>query len=287
MRSIRRSLLYAALLLSAGHACAQLADGLYRIPADPTGKMIEDQDGVLRNLGRSVDFSKVTASCHSLNNHNDRFQLRLEMPYDPSLKSGAVLVRGGKGFKSSGGGSSGEEKSSLSFYINSSAYAKVLTRFLNCELQLRRHPKHQFRVTFQLNEGKEDLSPGEEAVVNLRIENVGENVVAFWSGGRNRGSRNNQYVFAGEINGEPLKDHGSYSHFGGLSFPVRLEPGESFESSVDLRKWFSLKQTGHYTIYGSYFLRFIEPAEPGEWDILETLWEDYATASFSFRIKDK
>jgi len=209
------------------------------------------------------------------------------MPYDPALKSGAVLVRSGKGFKSSGSGSSGAETSSVYFYINGSAHAKVLARVLDSEIWFRRHPKHQFRVEFQLGKGEAVFSPNKEAIVTLRIENVGENTVAFWSGDRNRGSRNNQYVFSGEINGEPLEDHGNYSHFGGLSTPVTLEPGKSYESSVDLKEWFSLDEPGHYTVYGSYFLRFIEPAEPGEWKMHETLWEDYATADFSFRIKDE
>jgi hypothetical protein len=209
------------------------------------------------------------------------------MPYDPTLKSGAVLVCGGLGFKNDGSGSSGKETSSVHFKINGSAHAKVLARFLNCEPQFRRHPKHQFRVTFQLNGGEKKFRIGTEATAKLLIENVGENTVAFMSGGRNRASRDNQYVFAGELNGKPLVDIGHYGHYGGLAFPVRLEPGETFESKVDLKKWFSLDEPGHYTIYGSYYVRFIEPADkPGEW-LFDTIWEDYVTDSFYFRLVEE
>jgi len=56
-----------------------------------------------------------------------------------------------------------------------------------------------------------------------------------------------------------------------------------FEDKVSLQKWFSFTESGIYEIHGSYYLDFQEP-EDGPW---KTIWEDYASADFILKIKDR
>ena len=66
-------------------------------------------------------------------------------------------------------------------------------------------------------------------------------------------------------------------HMGGLSVPVTLAPGKSFEiPSVDLKKWFKFDETGYYKIRGSYYMRFGLPKKDDWHD-----WEDFACAEFT------
>ncbi|MGJ8641599.1 MAG: hypothetical protein ACSHYA_19565 [Opitutaceae bacterium] len=129
---------------------------------------------------------------------------------------------------------------------------------------------------------KETYTVGEPVVANLRIKNVGDQPLGFMKGGRNRAARDCQYRFSGFLNGlSPLVDIGDYYHEGGLAFPVLLEPGEVFEDQIDFAKWFEFSEAGHYELHGSYYMRFIKPSNPGDWELL-TIWEDYVSSDFGF-----
>ena len=82
----------------------------------------------------------------------------------------------------------------------------------------------------------------------LRIENTGKAVVGVQLGGRQRGARDNQFVFSIARNGKPvaIKDA---PDFGGRSTIGKLEPGKHLDVTCpDLRAWADLDLPGYYTI---------------------------------------
>jgi hypothetical protein len=84
--------------------------------------------------------------------------------------------------------------------------------------------------------------------VVLRIENAGQAVLGVQLGGRQRGARDNQFVFAIARNGKPvaIKDA---PDFGGRSTIGKLEPGKHLDVACpDLRAWADLDLPGYYTI---------------------------------------
>jgi hypothetical protein len=100
-------------------------------------------------------------------------------------------------------------------------------------------------------------------------------------GGRNRGMRDNQYVFSATREGKPVSDFGTSLNFGGLAGRVVLKPGDTFEDIVSLNKWFTFETPGKYEIKGSYYLNFVAQ------NTFSTIWEDHAIAQFSVTIGDK
>ena len=113
--------------------------------------------------------------------------------------------------------------------------------------------------------------------MTLAIENVGRIPVSFRVGGANRGSRDNQFGFTAYGPMGAVPDTGDPVHFGGLSYNTMLKPGETFRKEVDLRKWFTFKQPGRYTITGTYDLVFSDPANG---DYLP-IWLDKAASTFT------
>ena len=95
-----------------------------------------------------------------------------------------------------------------------------------------KHPGHQMLVEFI--PAKAEFSLGEAITVYLHITNVGDHPYAFIEGGRQRGSRDNQFAFSAEFYDKMLPDIGNPVNFGGLGFPVAVKPGRTKEISIDL-----------------------------------------------------
>jgi len=87
--------------------------------------------------------------------------------------------------------------------------------------------------------------------VKLRVKNAGQTTLGFVVGGRQRGPRDNRFVFKVSRNGTPvaIKDA---PDFGGISFYKALKPGEGHELAVDLRSWADLAIPGHYAVDVTY-----------------------------------
>ena len=84
--------------------------------------------------------------------------------------------------------------------------------------------------------------------VVLRIENAGKTMVGVTLGGRQRGARDNQFVFAIARNGTPVKIKDA-PDFGGISTIKAIEPGKHHDVTCpDLRAWADLDVPGYYTI---------------------------------------
>jgi hypothetical protein len=88
--------------------------------------------------------------------------------------------------------------------------------------------------------------------VVLRVENVGKTTVGFMIGGRQRGARNNRFIYAISKNGKPLKIKDA-PDFGGIGFYEELKPGAHVDvKCADLREWVDFDVPGYYTIEAKF-----------------------------------
>ena len=86
----------------------------------------------------------------------------------------------------------------------------------------------------------------------MTIKNSSEEPFTFRKGGRQRGARDNQFLFEATQDGAALPDIGDGWHRGGKSQMVTIDPGKNYEITVDMRKWFALDQPGTIRIQGHY-----------------------------------
>jgi len=264
---------------------AQAENGIYERSQDTSAASIKTQDGQQVRLGERRTLQILKTEMFSQNNENTRFYLSVTIPYDPSLgPSSYILFVDGTAYRQGGSGSSQNETSSLSFYVAGDDRAQQVAKYFGISVRYRRHPGHQFQVSFI--PAKQEFDTGEEVIVTLRITNVGANAVSFMQGGRNRAERGNQYVFSARYSGKQVEDVGSSYHFGGLASRRVLKPGDEFEDKVSVQKWFSFKDVGIYEIHGSYYLDFQDP-EDSSYSLWRTIWEDYASADFTVTIKER
>jgi hypothetical protein len=257
-------------------------NGIYLDARGDPAAQIKCQDGRDLSLGARQELKIQKSEISSQNNANDRFYVQLTIPYDESLDAASyILVVSGTAYRQSGSGSSQKETSSLYFYISGDENAKQVAEFLKTPVIYRRHPQHNLRISFIPT--KQEFSAGEEVTATLQITNVGTNRISFMKGGRNRASRDNQYVFSARHNGKQVDDIGTSYHFGGKASRLVLKPGDVFEDKISLSKWFAFDKAEMYEIHGSYYLDFNDP-EAQSW---RTIWEDYVAADFIVRITEQ
>lgn len=264
-----------------GLGAEQPQDGIYLRAEGEPAPVIVSEDGrrIFLGAGRNLKIEK--GEFFSQDNANTRFSLSLTVPYDKSIgPSSYVLLVDGNAYPQSGSGSSGEESSSLHFLIQGEDAAKQVSKYLATPLNYRAHPRHTLQVSFR--PARREYFLGDEVAATLRIQNAGTNTVAFMKGGRNRAARDNQYMFSAQLQGKQVKDIGSSDHFGGLAVRRVLKPGEAFEDTISLGKWFAFDSPGWYEIHGSYYLNFVDPLS----DSWTTIWEDYVAADFTVSVKE-
>jgi hypothetical protein len=165
-----------------------------------------------------------------------------------------------------------------------------IAQYFRTKVQKRRHPGYLMLVEYIPD--KEEFSAGEPVIVTLRITNVGHTEFAFMEGGFQRGSRDNQFAFSAELVGgedvggkrvgKMVPDTGNPLNYGGFELPVRLQPGESHDVQVDLAGWFNFERDETYNLRGSYYMQLVDPNDTD----LDTIWEDYACAEFTVKMKD-
>jgi hypothetical protein len=259
---------------------ADFDNGIYLISRQASAPKVKNQEGQERHLGEKRTLPIKKTELFSQDNANTQFALSLTIPYDAKLDSSTyLLVVDGIAYDQNGSGSSQQESSSLFFTISGEEKAKQVAKYLGASIVNRKHPHHNLRVRFLPS--KREFAPGAEVTATLQITNVGTNAVGFMKGGRNRAIRDNQYVFSARFNGKQVEDIGSSGHAGGLASRRVLKPGETFEDTISLSKWFAFDKKGTYEIHGSYFLEFSEP----ESDSWRTIWEDYVSADFMISVK--
>ena len=255
-----------------------VGNGFYRLSWNAPGPPVKLYDRTYY-AAEKLDLTVLKAEIGSTNNANTQFNLSVTIPLASQPELPVALFIGGMANPSYGRGSDGKN-AIIQFSIGDRQRAEQVASFLNIQTILHRHPQHELEISFRPVQA--EFHQGEQVSVIFHIRNVGENVIAFQEGGRNRAARDNQYVFSCRLNGRQVDDIGNSGHQGGISFVRKLKPGEVFEENVDLGKWFAFDKQGVYELLGSYYMDFIDPDRdaPPHFPI----WEDYATAEFSVKI---
>jgi len=262
-----------------------LADGFYRQSTDGCGIEVKTEDGRTLRIGEKVEFKILRALIFATNRENTRFSLWMQLPYEQGLEQlRHVWVYQGRIYGQSSSGSSGQEISDMNFSVQTEEAAQAVADHFKIVLRKNRHPGHQMLVTYTPT--KDVFAIGDSVEVRLQIKNVGTAEFAFMQGGRNRGSRDNQYTFAATDGDKSIPDTGSCRHLGGIARFVVVKPGEVFEDTVDLQKWFTFREKQYYCVTATYFMEFVDP-EKAKRNELESIWSDYATGEFYFQFSGK
>lgn len=256
------------------------ANGFYLNSTTAANPAIKTLEGRETHLGARRALTIRKADLFAQDNDNTRFDLSLSIPYDKDLGPDSyLLVVDGTAYEQAGSGASQRETSYLNFSIAGAEKAKQVASFLGTVPVYHKHPRHAMSVSYLPT--KPEFLPGEEVTVTLRIKNVGTEPFAFMKGGRNRAARDNQYVFSAYLAGKQVADVGDSYHLGGLAVRILLKPGEVFQDTISLKRWFAFSKPGVYEMHGSYYLNFVDPAR----DSFQTVWEDYASGEFYVTLK--
>jgi hypothetical protein len=228
-------------------------------------------------LGDPVTLDIPKAELKSLDNFNSAFWLTIMTPDAEKEEPPFVLVVENQRYRNSGQGVAGDGK----FYdfngINEKQ-ARQIAKYLRIKPQVRSHPGYRLAVQFRTE--KKNYALGEPVRVTMTVKNVGTNVLSFMARGIVR--RNDQFSFLATHNGRPLPARDRPTHAEWTQHRIQLKPQEEFEKEVELSDWFELDKDGQYTLLGAYYLEVVPNG--GTLATCRTIWEDYATGRFKFRI---
>jgi len=267
------------------------SNGLYYVSATGTGQTLHAPDGTAIEIGERAEIKILKAYVFANNNANTDFQVWLNTDdYPVHPKTGAmpktvVLRIGGHAYWYGGGGGKTGNYNEMQFAIHGREEAELAANGLSGNFVLRKPPGYRFFSQFVPT--KTEFQTNEPVLVRFSIENLDDRIIAFQNGGQQRGYRDNQYGFRAMFNwDQPVADIGSPENFGGLCQLVNLQPGKTFESEIDLKKWFAFDKAGTYAIHGFFALEFHTPDHTV--DSLSSrslLWSDYASADFTVIVK--
>jgi hypothetical protein len=270
-------------VLFLGSTCAALAqvppDGFYLRSADESAPFALTQGGTRVSLGPAQEVPIQSSRVYSEDNANSTFRVSVHIPLEGNRQATPyVLVVANRAYSPSGGGS-GPGYYAIGFRASGVDNALDISRFLSTPIAYRKHPGHQLLVSFT------PVLPSfrieDDVRVRFRIQNIGTNPISFMQGGHYRGStRDDQYTFSARLLGKQVQDIGSNIHFGGIAGIRVLKAGDVFEDEVNISKWFAFDKKGSYEVFGSYDLRFHDPA-----NARETVWTDYVSDRFLVKIE--
>ena len=216
---------------------------------------------------------KVTVMLSSAND-NQRFTLWIEAPVQRDGDDLCLNV-GHDWWSSNGTGGDGQ-RTVTSFQFDRTTAWRVAA-MLGIPVHERRKLddglRYSWRFPVEAKTNKKEAIP-----VVLRVDNAGKTTVGFLIGGRQRGPRDNQFVFTIARNGQPVTIKGA-PDFGGLASYKEMRPGEHVEVTCpDLRAWADLDLPGHYTIEARYAGELVKDGKwpntavgrANVWDIVAT-----------------
>jgi hypothetical protein len=260
-------------------------DGLYFTSPTNTGRSAKNDNGDTVWVGKKADLQILSANIYSQNNANTSFTVNLntsDCNVDPRE---LALFIGNHAYVPNGWGSNHGRNNSMQFVIKGEGEAKAAAKSLSVDCALRANPGYKYLAQFTPT--KEEFRTNDPVIVQLEIKSLDDRAFAFQRGGQQRGARDNQYGFRAMFNNtKPVPDVGEPANFGGMWGLETVEPGQTFEAKVDLRKWFAFDKPGTYYIHGFYAMAFYPAAKKSEssmpWNLI---WSDYASADFQVVIK--
>lgn len=265
--------------------------GLYYVSTNETGQTVETAGGSTIRLAEKAPMQILKANVYSENNANTDFLVWLstsDYPVDPTtgaMPKPVMLRVGNRAYSCNGSGGRTGMYNDMQFNIKGQNEAETAARSLFVGCILRKPPGYKFLATFTPE--KSAFTLNEPVLAMLSIKNLDDRTISFPNGGSQRGYRNNQFGFRTMFNyAKPVADIGDPVNFGGLVQQVNLKPGKTFETEVDLKKWFAFDKAGTYAIHGFYGLNFFAPGDgPESFSPQNILWSDYASDDFTVTIK--
>ncbi|MBI3822223.1 MAG: hypothetical protein HY289_06030 [Planctomycetes bacterium] len=270
-------------------AAKKPADGIYLVHEKGDGlKVTRNDTGATIVLGERLTDHFRAATMHSMANDNTRFSLHLEgagpFPAREPLGRAAIMMDG-RCFVIWGHSDRGLDGSrDVNTSVHGEDAARAVAKKLGIDANLRKHPGHNFFVTFEPD--KKSYQPGAPITLTMKIKNVGEKTVCFHDGGEQRGPRDNQFRFvamSGAGGGKAVPDTGDPNNFGGKGRYVTLKSGEVFQKTVSLDKWFKFEEADNYRITATYRLEFYDPTDR---KVRHVLWNDFATSECRVHVED-
>ena len=234
--------------------------------------------------GAAVETKNLQAHVYSENNANTDFSFRLD-----GVTNLVRLRISGHEYSCSGwGGAPKDTINVVWFKTHVQDEAEAIAKWFSVNCDLRSPPG--YKLTAQFVPLKPEYTTNEPVVVKFQLKNLDERTVVFQRGGLQRGRRDNQFSFSGQLsNKNGVRQALTASHaacFGGLSTLVPLDSGKLFEDQIDLKKWFAFDQPGTYLIHGSYLLDFYRAPLGKETDTpWNEIWSDYVSADFTIIAK--
>ena len=238
-RRVFGMVLLASPLAFAGKKKPELWSG--EILAKPEKGSIKVGDRHIRLRNRATPTELVMLST---SNDNQTFMLWVVLPLQH--ENDYQYVRVDNDWWSSQGTGRDSKQTTTSFTLDRAAARRIADAFgLHIHERTKLDDGLRYSWRFPPKASMDKTSP---IPVVLRIENAGKTAVGVTLGGRQRGARDNQFVFVISRNGKPvaIKDA---PDFGGISTISKLEPGKHLERTcADLRAWADLDLPGYYTI---------------------------------------
>lgn len=208
---------------------------------------------------------------------NSTFMLELTIPFDAkATPSSHVLVIGGKAYEGvcQGGG----ETSLLCFRMEGEERAQEVAK--NFGITIGRFTKPDYQLRVSITPTKPSFKRGEPVTATLRIVNGGTQYPLFTLDMSS--SRRDDYRFTARRNGQAVTDISFAGDRGGTNVPRLIEPGKTFEDTVNLGKWFEFREAGVYQIHGSYRMNFEASREAAlPW----VTWTEFAETDFVVTIE--
>jgi hypothetical protein len=274
------------LLCCARGPAADPENGIYAVKDDSDVRRIGPNIVQKIPLGPRIGRIPAEATIVSAANDNSRFFLILKniepLNFVPGF-SQIVAVVDGIYATPHGQSQRPDGTSDRSFTIQGMEAARKVAASLKVEPRLRTNPG--YRIEVRWTPDKSEYRAGEPITLKLELRNVGTTTLAYQDGGKQRGSRDNQFQFVARHaggQGPSVPDTGNPWHMGGIGGTLTLKPGESMTKTVQLDKWFKFTEPDTYRITGSFELELHDPA--GELPFRVPMWDDLATGECLIRI---
>lgn len=184
----------------------------------------------------------------STSNDNERLTVWLVLPLQ--RKTDYQYLKVGNDWWSSNGTGYDQKQTMTSFEVDRVTAERIATAFalvIHKRTKLDGDLRYTWRFPPKVATTSRDPIP-----IVVRIENTGTATVGISVGGRQRGPRDNRFVFAIARNGKTLAIKDA-PDFGGLMTYREIAPGKWVDVTCpDLRAWADLDVPGYYTIDARY-----------------------------------
>jgi hypothetical protein len=248
--------------------------------------------------GKNADIKVFQAQVYSQDNANTDFAVSLDTSsfetgqQNPEMTNPVKLRIGDQEYRCSGWGHSGWSgptpgaKDELFFNVKGRSNAEAAAKLYSTTCHLWILPG--YKILAQFVPLKSIFSTNEPVIIIFKLKNLDQRTIFFLRAGLNRSYRDDDYIFSATLSqltvpemGEPLT---AGVTIGGEPKMVSIGPGQDFEETLDLKKWFAFDRAGTHFIHGFYYLNFYPTKNDfsSPWD---EIWSDYVSADFTVVVK--